>query len=645
MPFKVISQKGFVKGVVASMDRFSVPKGAVLRASNLLLSDRGAFTVCDGTAWQSDLPGASGPIIELGLYVSPTFGVVRLAGVLNPSTGHLDVYQWLATQDTLAFLFSVTLTSGWIMPQFIEYAGATIISVGNGVTPYQYLGGGGISQLTANSGGPGGGAAWQANHSYAVGDRITADDGNSKVATFQVVSVTVGSASGTMANATPIGGIGGLSGSSEPNFAGTNIIGTGNTVSDNQLIWMLVKENADFGKEAVPFGAAHIINHSAALWAWNTSPTNTSGANGVIDGPSVVRQSGINNPNSWPLANYAFIGKDDGTQGTGIATFTIAEAGISPTGALVLFKEYSTYQVNGTFGIQNFNITEVKTDMGCLASRSVQFATGFGILRFCHLGFALFDGVNDRLVSEEVRPYVFGNAEITGIDYTALQWGRSMLTANPPMYVCSLPTKDGLINRVFCYDLVMRAWAIVDYMNSSPNWPITAMAQIRPPAVPGQNAGAVSYIGDLNRSNNTVTIRRWQAGDPAWDATAPATPIAWMFRPPEVGDPASRAYFRRANVRLTAPNPGTLTGLFNIGTESQPNNAQPERGAGPSSGMAPNVTTRATYNGKMDLGVALDIGQTGPSMNGTYSSSGPGVIEGVDYHIVAKPPRPFGQAF
>src|SRR5215472_2959363 len=640
MPFKVVSQKGFVKGVVASMDRFSVPKGAVLRASNLLLSDRGAFTVCDGTMAlaQGALPGQ---IVVMDVAVNAnTFGITPLAGALN--AGQLAVYSWSTTPvSAFSLLQNLPLTSGWTIPQFVNFAGSTIISLGNGVTPYQYFVGGGFSQLTTSNGTGSGVATWKPNHYYSVGDRVVETDGNSKQSTFQVVNVTVGASSGTMANASPIGGVGGVSGTTTPGFGGTNIIGTGNTVSDNQLIWMLIKENADFGKESVPPGAAHVINHSAALWAWNTAPSDTDGSAGVIDGPSVLRQSGINNPNSWPLANMAWVGKDDGTQGTGIATFTVAEAGISPTGSLVLFKDYSTYQVNGTFGIQNFGITEVKTDMGCLASRSVQFATGFGIIRFCHLGFALFDGVNDRLISEEIRPYIFGNAEISGVDPTRLNTGYAALTTDPPMYACALPTKDGRNTRIFCYDLVMRAWMIVDYMNSSANYPITCMAQLRPPYQSG--FPATSCLADW--SGGVATIRRWQSGDVGWDATNPPTPVGWMFRPPEVGDPASRAYFRRASVRLAAPQPGVLTGFFNIGSEAQPNNNQLQGDAGPSSGMAPDVTTQARYNGNMDLGVSLDIGQTGPSMNGTYSSSGPGVIEGVDYHVMPKNPRPFGQAF
>ena len=50
------------------------------------------------------------------------------------------------------------------------------------------------------------------------------------------------------------------------------------------------------------------------------------------------------------------------------------------------------------------------------------------------------------------------------------------------------------------------------------------------------------------------------------------------------------------------------------------------------------------YAGDTDLGVAFDIGQTAPSASGTFSGTGKVSIEGIDYHVIAKPPRPFGQA-
>jgi hypothetical protein len=636
-PFKVVSQKGFLKGLVASMNRFSSPKGAILRSSNLLLSERGALVTCDGTrAIATGNIGQS--IVVMGIFVDPvSFAITPIAGSYAGSG--LGMWSFgLTPVSGFTYLGGLTMTASWTMPQFVNFAGSTIISLGNNAPMQQFNGGTAFSPLTANTSGPGGGAAWLPNHYYSVGDRITANDGNGVVATFQVVNVTVGSASGTMANAAPIGGIGGFSAATEPDFGGTAIVGTGNTLADNQVIWMLIKQNANMGTQAVPHGAAHIINHAAALWAFNTAPQ-TQSSSGTGDGPSVLRMSGANNPNSWPLANSIFIGKDDGTQGTGLATFTVAEAGISPTGNLVCFKDYSTYGVTGVFGAQNFAVNEVKTDMGCIASRSIAFATGFGVIRFCHLGFALYDGINDRLISEEIRPYIFGSPEIVGVDFARLNQSYGCLTTNPPLYVCSMPTADGLNSRIFCYDLVMRAWMMVDYTNDNSNYPIRCMAQIRPPYVSG--FPAVTLIADDGPAGQT--IRRWQGGDVGWDATTPSTPVSWMFRPPEVGDPGSRAYFRRANVRLRAPQPGQMTGFFAIGEESQPNNTQNQVGAGPSSGLPPNVSTVTNYDGNNDLGVALDIAQTGPSLSGTYSSSGPAIIEGVDYHITAKNPRPFGQ--
>lgn len=659
--FKVVSQKGFLKGVIASMDRFNITKGAIQRSSNFLLSQRGALTVCDGTAViATDTSGSSpgSPIQEMDLFVDPAdlAHPHPIAGA--PQGANLGIYSWnLNPISGFSLLQAIPLTLGWDMPQFLNFAGVFVIATGNNTQmvkmstlpslggSFTYLGGGLLGGGTPLVVLP----PWQASTFYQLGQRIAHNDANGKLATWQVVNVNItgtsaaGSPGGITSNSSGIG-TGGLSGTTIPGFGNDEaaIKGTGQTAHDNQIIWMCIKEDGgDLSKQFPPLGAAHIITHANSLWAWNTSPVTTT-ASGSMDGPSVLRMSDPNNADAWPIGNTTIVGKDDGSQGTGIATFTIAEAGITPSGTLVLFKDYSTYTVTGVFQAADFATNQVKTDMGCLASRSVQFATGFGIVRFCHLGFALFDGINDRLISEEVRTYVFGDRVTPGIDFTRLSKARACLTANPPLYLCSMPTVDGLTTRIFVYDLVMRAWMIIDYMNSSAQYPVTCLKQLRPPQVSGSNA--VSMLADFG-PGNVASIRHIQQGDSAWDATSPPTPIAWSFRPPEVGEPGSRAYFRRANVRLTAPGPGQITGAFNIGEESQPANIRLEGGAGPSSGTAPNVATTATYYGNEDLGVALDIHQTGPSLNGTYSGTGPANIEGVDYHINAKQPRPFGQRF
>lgn len=663
--FKVVSQKGFLKGVISSMDRFNVTKGAVQRSSNFLLSQRGALTVCDGTAVvATDTSGTNpgSPIQEIGVFVDPANLANPYPMAAAPQGANLGIYQWsFSPISAFTLLQAIPLTLGWDMPQFVNFAGVFVISTGNNTQlvkmstlpslggSFTYLGGGSI----------GGGVPlavlppWQPNTFYQLGQRIAHNDANGTLATWQVVNVNItgttggGAAGGITSNSSGIGS-GGMSGTTVPNFGSdeATIKGTGQTAKDNQIIWMCIKEDGgNLAKQFPPLGAAHIIKHANSLWAWNTAPVTTI-SNGSMDGPSVLRMSDPNNADAWPIGNTTIIGKDDGTQGTGLATFTIAEAGITPSGTLVVFKDYSTYTVAGVFQASDFATNQVKTDMGCLAPRSIQFATGFGIIRFCHLGFALFDGINDRLISEEVRTYVFGDRVTPGVDFTRLSKAQACLTINPPLYVCSIPTVDGRTTRIFTYDLVMRAWMILDYMNSSTLYPVTCMRQLRPPQVsaPVSGGNAISVLADFG-PGNVASIRHFQQGDTAWDATNPPTPIAWSFRPPEVGEPGSRAYFRRANVRLTAPGPGQITGSFNIGEESQPNNIQQEGGAGPSSGTAPNIATTATYYGNQDLGVALDVHQTGPSLNGTYSGSGPANIEGVDYHINAKQPRPFGQRF
>jgi hypothetical protein len=150
--------------------------------------------------------------------------------------------------------------------------------------------------------------------------------------------------------------------------------------------------------------------------------------------------SDVNNPNSWNPLNVAFIGKDDGTQITGLAAYTIAESGIAPVGSLVVFKDFETYQIIGVFGALDFAIQKAQTDLGCVAPRSIQFLPGYGIARLAHLGVAIFDGVRDRVISEEIRPYLFGGElDILPVDWTFAYLSKGTQCANPPMYMLAVP--------------------------------------------------------------------------------------------------------------------------------------------------------------------------------------------------------------
>ena len=207
--------------------------------------------------------------------------------------------------------------------------------------------------------------------------------------------------------------------------------------------------------QTVPPGAKHAAFHLGAVWLWNTAAVSAP-----IDGPSSLRMSGPNDITDWPTSNQTFIGKGDGQEGMGMSSFTIVETGISPTATLVLFKNYSAYQVTGVFGSDNFSIQPIKTDMGCVAPRTIQFVAGFGIIRLTHKGFALYNGVEDRLISEEVRPAIFGDPETTGLDFTTLRLSWAAQNPNPPLYVAACPVEGASLTRLFIYDLIRRGWTL-----------------------------------------------------------------------------------------------------------------------------------------------------------------------------------------
>jgi len=297
----------------------------------------------------------------------------------------------------------------------------------------------------------------------------------------------------------------GTSGGVQPVFP----TGTGQQVADGSVIW----QEAGLTNTAAPAppGASHLFVHAGSLWAWNTSPSNTASG---IDGPCSLRMSDVNNPTSWNPLNQAFLDKDDGTEGMGLASFTITAQGIPPEGSLIAFKNYNTYEIVGVFGSPTLTIQRTKSDMGCLAPRSIQFVPGFGIMRFTHLGFAVFDGVDDRIVSEDIRPYLFPTADFSENDIVVLDasfqygiWGFQ--TANPPMYcaACPIGSSAGQLTRIFCYDLVLKAWtAPVDLP-----WAISTAAQFR-----STSANPVTILGGFSDG----LLSRWQAGDQLWDVGA-----------------------------------------------------------------------------------------------------------------------------
>jgi hypothetical protein len=336
---------------------------------------------------------------------------------------------------------------------------------------------------------------------------------------------------------------GGTTGTVQPTFP----TGAGAVVSESTpgtITW----QEAGSTSTPAPRGAAHAIVHAGSLWLWNTSPTTTTD---LLDGPSCLKMSDVNNPNSWNPVNTAFVGKDDGQQGMGMATFTIAESGIPPQGSLVLFKEFSTYQVIGVFGSSNFQIQRAQTDLGCTAPRTIKFVPGFGIIRLTHLGIAVFDGVRDRIISEEIRPYLFGGlSDVAQLDMAFAYFSKADMTANPPMYCMAIPVLgqggDGRLTRILCFDLVLKAWTVVDLPSNG----ISAFKQIYSPgSIP------ITVWGGMSDG----MLSRWQSGDDqgfnAWTDPAGVVhlgtniPIGWRTNSAIQENPTDRLYVRRAIIK------------------------------------------------------------------------------------------------
>lgn len=404
------------------------------------------------------------------------------------------------------------------IPLIVQFAGFAILILGNGYAP----------QATDPSAGAAAAVTplantftaaypdWQANVDWITGALVTDGSGNYYTATQ-----------------------GGVSGGTAPTWSPT----LGSQTPDGSILWT---SNGPVVASTAPRGAAHAVAYAGSLWLANTSPTDTSDG---IDGPTCLKMSDANNPNSWNPVNTAFIGRNDGTQITGLQPFTIAALGISPTGSLCVFKEFTTYQVIGVFGSTSFEIQPAQTNLGCIAARSIQFIPGFGVVRFSHLGFAVFDGINDRLISEDIRPYLFGGADseadLIPVDPSFAYRAVAAQTISPPMYLCAMPlaaspsgaTGSGALTRLFCYDLVMKSWTVLDLP-----WAINSLATI--------SVGEGYPLVLAGKSDGT--IQRFQSGDLTWDAGADdQSNVAWSFRTPDIfGEGSSqRLFFQQAVIR------------------------------------------------------------------------------------------------
>lgn len=565
------------------------------------------------------------------------------------------------------------------LPQMAQFTGRLALALGNGFGPQQYtdpsIDGTGFEPITNafSSQYPN----WQASVAWNQGDQIK-DPTTGGI--FQALQ------SGT-------------SGAASPAF--NNVLNA--TTADNTVLWKCIATKIT----PTPLrGAANAIVYAGSLWLGNTWPTTTTD---LLDGPNVLKMSDVNTLTSWNPLNIAFIAKDDGDQITAMGTFTIAESGISPTGSLVLFKNFSTFQVTGVFGASDFAIQQAQTDLGCVAPRTLQFVPGYGLMRLTHLGFAYFNGVADKLESEPIRPYLFGGQnDIQPVDWNYAYFSKGAQAANPPMYVCAVPVLapvlqgatvvhqaagsasllyakvtqltlengvwvetsifgeitinganqnviattpaavsgiqyrvylglapneenvyaqaasfnntllnygtmtpgvptigNGSLRRLICYDLVQRAWAIIDLP-----FAISALKQVRAPgSIPLTIAGGYS----------DGQVRRLFAGDANWDTGAL---VLWSVTPGEVFQEggSGKVFYRRVTIRGQETLSSSIKVAVTIG------------------GIPGTAVTAQQNNLGMDQWLfRVDILKDGFNANATVSGSGPISIESIDWQVKPKP--------
>ena len=375
------------------------------------------------------------------------------------------------------------------------------------------------------------------------------------------------------------------------------------------------------GGQTVPPGAKHLAFHLGSLWLWNTNAATTP-----LDGPSSLRMSDPNNFNSWPNANQTFVSKDDGQVGMGMSTYTIVETGISPTATLVLFKDRSAYQFTGVLGSAVASLQRIKTDMGCIAPRTIQFCSGYGIVRLTHKGFSLYNGVDDKLISEEIRPFILGHDDILSCNFGVIDTAWAVQAQNPPLYICAAPVAGAGLSRIFVFDLVRRAWTICDYPIDISSLTLYTTSTTQPAV----RAGA--------------TTHGWVISLFAGDTTDNGVPIDWSFRSRSffVKSFMQPTYWRRGilDVQVTGPQPVTMTTTLGAiaTTPSSTRTYLPLMNVGALYGSGIYGTSRYSVGNVTDQRQSFDIMRTAPTLYVDVTGTGNVRIRGLEFHIVSKKP-------
>lgn len=709
---KMVDQTDFSGLLDMNRNIFSMAKGSLPFIFNMIGDVRGALRTIQGTSVVSIAEGVTDPFMAVNLFFPPS-GLNTVLGLTQNSLG----YSLWNISNTDASLIESNLPGSAspppIPPQIVPAPNTVVLAMGYAIPPLFYTGSGtptvinnvfnagtfflnwtqGTQYYTGSTvqvtiGGVGytfkalqggvsssSGNPWAASTQYGPGAIITAEVGG---VTYAYQALTSGQ-TGTAAPSFPATTGATVSEPSEANSSSES--GSTTTTNYGYLIWKnvgvagppawnatynstvndgtVVWQNIGVSQPVAPPGAMHAIYHLNSLWLWGVGATQEP--NEYTTGPSALWVTDVNTLNSFNPVNMYYVAAGNGQKAMGAAVMSVSAIGIEPTSSLILFKEYSTYQVMGAPGASNFSIVAAQTNMGCVAPRTIQFVSGLGVIRMTHMGVAIFNGENDQLISDPVRTLLFGErgSNYPQVDWSNISFASATITVNPSLYLLGLPTvgSGGKINLVLIYDLILMKWtlAVLPFY-------ISSMSQI---LINSQEP--VTILG----SSTEGKIRRWFYNDSGWDD--PSNLIQWSLQTPMIFEKSTqRMYIRMMQMRASIITPFSIPNVTATIYVAQAY-AQPVRAPWPS----PNVNIESYYDngfyyeqtyysliennpynqGPSEYGTGIysistystgtvynvdsvltyDVGNTGYGIQAVFSGSGDIAINGFTVSYMTKP--------
>jgi hypothetical protein len=208
----------------------------------------------------------------------------------------------------------------------------------------------------------------------------------------------------------------------------------------------------------------------------------------------------------------------------------------------------------------------------------------------------------------------FGTTSKGENEYVAASGGTiTVIITNSTTFTPGVPqlSLGGALTRLFCYDLILKAWTIVDLP-----FQIATLKQFRTPG-----SAPITVMGGFFDSG----IRRWQAGDPQWDAGATlegnGTGVQWSFRDAEVFTEGGTVNLFHNQVIMRGdggPSAIQVTPQLNGNLQSI-------------------INAALIALGSNQYEARVRILQTAENLNLSVSGIGPATVESISYEVVPKP--------